>query len=101
MQERRGINRVKHQVKSVITVCDTLENIYVEVKDVSPLGMGIIAPNDCPDISGKDIIIITRTLIMYADVTRQVLNDDGTYTIGIQAKDFTPDAMQYIFERLG
>jgi len=70
MEERRNINRVDYQVKSVIVVCDTYEKYFVEVDNVSPLGMGITGPADLPDINGKDIIIVADTLIMYALVNR-------------------------------
>lgn len=100
MEERREINRVDYAVRSVIVVCDTCEKYYVDVKNVSPLGMGITAPADLPDILGKDIIIVADTLIMYADVNRQEVNPDGTIQIGISAKKFTPDVLQYLFDHI-
>lgn len=100
MEERREINRVEYKVKSVIVTCDTYDKYYVDVDNVSPLGMGITAPADMPDIVGKDIIIVADTLIMYADVTRQETNADGTFQIGIQARKFTPDVLQYLFEHI-
>ena len=39
MEERRQINRIEYETKSVIVVCDTQEKIYVKVQNVSPLGM--------------------------------------------------------------
>ena len=101
MEERRQINRVEYIAKSVIVVCDTEETIYVEVKNVSPLGMGIIMPADGPDIFGKDIIIVAETLIMYAEVNRQEKQEDGSYVIGIQAKKFTQDVLEYLFTHIG
>lgn len=101
MEERRQINRVEYLAKSVIVVCDTEETIYVEVQNVSPLGMGIVMPADGPDILGKDIIIVAETLIMYAEVNRQEKQEDGTYIIGIQAKKFTPDVLEYLFTHIG
>jgi len=100
MEERRQINRVEYIAKSVIVVCDTEETVYVEVKNVSPLGMGIVMPADGPDILGKDIIIVAETLIMYADVTRQEKQEDGSYVIGIQAKKFTQDVLEYLFTHI-
>ena len=76
MEERRQINRVQYIAKSVIVVCDTEETIYVEVENVSPLGMGIRMKADAPDILGKDIIIVAETLIMYAEVNRQEKQED-------------------------
>ena len=101
MEERREINRIEFRKKSVIVVCDTEEKIYVDVKDVSPLGMGIIMPADSPDLVGKDIIIVAQTLIMYATVTRMVKQEDGTYEVGIQAKEFSDEVLKYLFEHIG
>jgi hypothetical protein len=101
MEERRNINRVDYQVKSVIVVCDTYEKYFVEVDNVSPLGMGITGPADLPDINGKDIIIVADTLIMYALVNRQKKLDNGTFEIGIEAKKFTPDVLEYLFNHIG
>ena len=101
MEERRNINRVEYQVKSVIVLCDTYDKYYVDVDNVSPLGMGITGPEDLPDILGKDIIIVADTLIMYALVNRQKKRDNGTYEIGIEAKKFTPDVLTYLFEHIG
>ena len=39
MEERRRIDRVGYQAKSVIVVCDTGESIFVETRNVSPLGI--------------------------------------------------------------
>lgn len=101
MEERRQINRVEFTARSVIVLCDTLEKIYVKVKNVSPLGMGILLPAGSQDIKGKDIIIVAETLIMYAYVNRTVLNEDGTITAGIEAKKFTPDVLEYLFNSIG
>lgn len=101
MEERRQINRVEYIAKSVIVVCDTEETIYVDVQNVSPLGMGIRMSADAPDILGKDIIIVAETLIMYAEVNRQEKQEDGTYVVGIQAKKFTQDVLEYLFTHIG
>lgn len=101
MEERRNINRVEYKVKSVIVVCDTYDKFFVEVDNVSPLGMGITAPGDIPDIRDKDIIIVADTLIMYALVTRQDKMEDGSFQIGIHAKKFTPDVLEYLFNHIG
>lgn len=101
MNERRTINRVGYKVKSIIVTCDTFAKYYVDVENVSPLGMGIIAPAGTPDLLGKDIIIVADTLIMYADVARQIEKEDGTYEIGIKAKRFTPNVLGYLFEKIG
>lgn len=101
MEERRGINRVDYNVNSVIVMCDTFDKYYVEIDNVSPLGMGITAPVETPDIKGKDIIIVADTLIMYATVTRQKKLENGRFQIGIHAKKFSPEELDYLFNRIG
>lgn len=101
MEERRNISRVEYKVNGVIVLCDSFDKFYVEIDNVSPLGMGITAPADISDIDGKDIIIVSDTLIMYANVTRQEKQDDGRYQVGIQAKKFTPEVLSYLFEHIG
>ena len=101
MEERRQINRIEYEAKSVIVVCDTQEKIYVKVQNVSPLGMGIIMKEDRPDLLNKDIIIVADTLIMYAVINRQEKNAEGTYDVGIHAKQFTPDVLEYLFSHIG
>jgi len=101
MEERRQINRVEYIAKSVIVVCETQETIQVNVENVSPLGMGIRMTEDRPDLVGKDIIIVAETLIMYADVIRQEKQEDGSYIVGIQAKKFTQDVLEYLFTHIG
>ena len=59
----------------------------------------LLLPKDEND--GKDIIIVSDTLIMYANVTRQEKQDDGRYQVGIQAKKFTPEVLSYLFEHIG
>ena len=100
MEERRNISRVDYSAKGVVVVCDTGEKYMVETKNVSPLGMGIIMPADSPDIVGKDIIIVASTLIMYADVNRRAKNEDGTFTVGISARQFTPEVLRYLFDHI-
>ena len=101
MEERRKIHRVAYPTQSVIVVCETGQQYYVETENVSPLGMGLHVGKDTPNLEGKDIIIVACTLIMYSDVTRQEKRDDDSYTIGIKAKEFTPDVLQYLFDSIG
>ena len=101
MEERRKINRTEYHSNSVIVVCETEQKLYVEVENVSPLGMGVHAPADSPDILGKDIIIITETLIMYALVNRMEKLEDGSFIVGIEAKKFTDEVLKYLFEHIG
>jgi hypothetical protein len=97
MEERRRIDRVGYQAKSVIVVCDSGESIFVETCNVSPLGIAFTMPAGSPDLKGKDIIIVADTMIMYADVTRQ---EDGSFKVAISAKKFTPEVLQYLFEHI-
>ena len=101
MKEKRKISRVEYNAKSVIVVCDTQEKIYVEVENVSPLGMGIHLPAGSPDILGKDIIIVAESIIMYALVNRVDALEDGSFSIGIEGKKFTGDVLEYLFEHIG
>lgn len=101
MDERRNINRVNYKANSIIVLCDSNEKVIVEVDDVSPKGMGITSSGDIPDYTGKDIIIITDTLIMYAAITRQTKLDNGKTHMGIQAKQFTPQILEYLFDCIG
>ena len=52
------------------------------------------------DANGKDIIIVAETLIMYAEVNRQEKQEDGSYIIGIGAKKFTQDVLEYLFTHI-
>ncbi|MCR5273185.1 MAG: PilZ domain-containing protein [Lachnospiraceae bacterium] len=100
MEERRQINRVEYPTKSVIVVCDTMDKYFVETENVSPLGMGLKLDKSAPDLTGKDIIIVAETLIMYATVVRQETVEDGSYKVGIHAKRFTADVLQYLFDSI-
>ena len=77
MEERRGINRVDYRVKSVIVTCDTFEKFYVDAINVSPLGMGLLAPAGTPNLVGRQII-----------------------QLGIKARKFTPAVLKYLFEHI-
>ncbi len=99
--EKRKIGRVEFKAPSVIVLCDSGETLYVQVEDASPRGMGLWMKDDRPEIEGKDIIIVADTVIMYATVARVVKRDDGTYTVGISAKKFTPEVLDYLFKHIG
>lgn len=101
MEERRKIDRVKYPRKCVIVVCETGDSFVAETDNVSPLGMAIKMPADAPIIEGKDVIIVADTLIMYADVNRQVKAEDGSFEIGVGARKFTPEVMEFLFESIG
>ena len=99
--DKRKIGRVEFKAPSVIVICETGETLYVMVEDASPRGMGLWMKDDRPDIADKDIIIVADTVIMYATVARMVKRDDGTYTVGISAKKFTPEVLEYLFKHIG
>lgn len=101
MEERRKIDRVTYTAKSVMVICDTQEKLEVEVRNMSPMGMGVYMAPGSRDIVGKDIIIVTDTLIMYATVLRMDKQEDGGFIAGIEARRFTQDVLEYLFEHIG
>ena len=58
----------------------------------------IRAEADAPQLVGKDVIMVAETLIMYADVVRQVPMADGCWSIGLTARKFSKDVLQYLFD---
>lgn len=100
MEERRKLSRVEYPTKSVVVDVETGDKYFVETENVSPLGMGIHMDASVPNLVGRDIIIVAHTLIMYADVNRQVEREDGSFTVGISAKEFTPEVLTYLFESI-
>lgn len=101
MEERREISRVEYRTNGVVVICDTQEKIYVDVKDISPLGMGICVPEGHEGLLGKQVIIVAETLIMYAEVSREEKQEDGSTFIGVHAIKFTDDVLQYLFSHIG
>ncbi|MCR4924513.1 MAG: hypothetical protein K5931_10950 [Lachnospiraceae bacterium] len=99
--ERRKIQRVSFPTRSVLVDCDAQKTYYVKTENVSPLGMGIIADADIPNLVGKDVIVVAETMVMYADVNRQEKREDGSYILGVSARRFTDDVLQYLFEHIG
>ena len=96
--ERRTIGRVPFPSRGVIVVCDTQEVLHVGVRDLGPVGVGIRADADTPNLLGKDVIVVAETLIMYADIVRQDPLPDGSWSIGLAAKKFSKDVLQYLFD---
>lgn len=101
MEERREINRIEYKVQSVVVVCDTQEKFMVDVKNVSPLGMGLILPAEYPDILNQDVIVVAPTMIMYANVNRVEPDENGQMIAGVHAKEFSQDVLEYLQERIG
>lgn len=100
MEERRKVGRVSYDTRSVVVVCDTQQKIPARVINISPEGMAISIPAEMSDILGKDIIVVAETLIMYADVVRREEQQDGSILIGVNAKKFTDDVLEYLFQRI-
>lgn len=100
MEERRKINRISYEAKSVVVVRDSLEKIYADVVNLSPLGVAVKVPKETGKLLGKDVIIVAETLIMYADVIREDENADGTRTVALSAKKFTNDVLEYLFSHI-
>ena len=96
--ERRSIGRVPFPSRGVLVVCDSQEVLYVSVRDLGPIGVGICAEPDTPELKGKDVIMVAETLIMYADVVRQERLPDGSWSIGLAARKFSRDVLQYLFD---
>lgn len=98
--ERRAIGRVSFPSKGLLVVCDSQEVIRVSVRDLGPIGVGILADADTPLLIGKDVVMVAETLIMYADVVRQDPMADGAWSIGLAARKFTGEVLQYLFESI-
>lgn len=96
--ERRAIGRVAFPSRGVLVVCDTQEVLHVGVRDLGPIGVGIRAESDTRNLLGKDVIMVAETLIMYADVVRQDPLPDGSWSIGLAARKFSTDVLQYLFD---
>lgn len=101
MEERRRIDRVKYVANSVMVICDTQEKLQVQVENVAPMGMGVRMPSGSSNIVGRDVIIVTETLIMYATVIRMEKQADGSFLAGVEARKFSEDVLQYLFEHIG
>lgn len=100
MEERRRIGRVGYQANAVMVACDTQEKFFVHTQNASPMGMAVHMDADAPELVGKDVILVTDTFIMYADVKRQEKREDGSWIAGISARKFTEDVLQYLYDRI-
>ncbi|MBR5897766.1 MAG: hypothetical protein IKZ39_09165 [Lachnospiraceae bacterium] len=100
MVERRRIDRVSYKADSVIVVREDLKKIYAKVINLSPLGVAVTVDGDTPSLLGKDVIIVADTIIMYADVIREDPAEKGTKTVALNAKKFTGDVLEYLFEHI-
>ena len=100
MVERRRIDRVSYKADSVIVVREDLKKIYAKVVNLSPLGVAVTVDGDTPSLLGKDVIIVADTVIMYADVIREDVAENGAKTVALSAKKFTGEVLEYLFEHI-
>ena len=101
MEERRSINRIEFLANSVIVDRQTLEKFYGQVKNVSPLGIAITVDKRIPNLVGRDLIVVTETMIMYSEAVREDQELGVKKSVAFKAKKFTPDVLQYLFESIG
>jgi hypothetical protein len=100
IKERRQLNRVDYQSKSVIVLPDSAEKFVGTTKNISPLGIAICVPKDTPSLLGQSVIIVAETLIMYADAVREDPADNDQKLIAFTARKFTQEVLQYLFEHI-
>lgn len=100
IEERRKLNRVDYESKSVIVLPDTADKYIGTTKNISPLGIAIVVPKETPSLLGKSVIIVAETLIMYADAVREDEAPDGQRVVAFTAKRFTQDVLEYLFEHI-
>ena len=98
--ERRAIGRVSFPSQAVIVICDTEEVLHARVRDIGPIGVGAILDPGTKSILNKDVIIVAETLIMYADVVREQPLEDGSTIVGLAARKFPQNVLQFIFESI-
>ncbi|MBP3198052.1 MAG: hypothetical protein J6N21_13740, partial [Butyrivibrio sp.] len=74
---------------------------YGQVKNVSPLGIAITVDKRIPNLVGRDLIVVTETMIMYSEAVREDQELGVKKSVAFKAKKFTPDVLQYLFESIG
>lgn len=89
-----------YPAQAVAVVCDTQQVIRADVRDIGPGGVGLILPEDTPKLLGEDMILITDTVIMYADAIRQEQLEDGRWSVGLSARKFSGEVLQYLFDSI-
>lgn len=99
-EERRQSLRLHYRNQAIIVDCETMDRYQVKTYNMSPLGMGVSFKEDITNLKGKDVIVVTQTLIMYATIVR-VEKKESEYEAGISAKKFTPEVLEYLFESIG
>ena len=101
MEERRSINRIEFLANSVIVDRQTLEKHYGQVKNVSPLGIAITVDKRVPNLVGRDVIVVTETMIMYSEAVREDQELGAKKSVAFKARKFTSDVLEYLFEQIG
>ena len=71
--------------------------VEAQVTDVSPLGLSLTVAEDAPDLLNSNVIVATDTMIMYAQIVRRVPRKEGGWQLGVNARRFTPEIVQYLF----
>lgn len=99
-KERRQLNRVDYESKSVIVLPDTAEKYIGITKNISPLGIAISVPEDTPSFLNQKVIIVAETLIMYADAVREEEPVNGQRIVAFTARKFTQEVLEYLFEHI-
>lgn len=98
MEERRRYPRLEYHANSVLIEVKTGKKFLVQTQNMSPIGLGIVAPAGTPFLVGEVVIVLADTIVMYADVVRQEKKFDGSYDIGVSAKRFTAKAVEYLYK---
>ena len=101
MEERRSISRIEFLANSVIVDRQSLNKYYGQVKNVSPLGIAITVDKRIPNLVGRDLIVVTETMIMYSEAVREDQEIGAKKSVAFKAKKFTPDVLQFLFESIG
>lgn len=99
-KERRRLGRVAYSSAGIAVVCDTEAVIRVGVLDVGPSGASLILSAETADLTGKDLILIADTMIMYAGVVRQERLENGAWRAGLASRKFSRDVLQYLFDSI-
>ena len=96
-EEKRKVVRTEYKVNGVLVVCASHKAIYVDVINVSPLGVGMLVKEaDIKGLPDQDVVLVADTLIMFAKITHIQKRDDGLYEVGIHAKKFTEKVFNYL-----
>ena len=95
--EKRKINRIKYNVNGVMVVCASHQAVYIDVINVSPLGIGmLVKEKDIKGLADKEVVIVADTLIMFAKINHIQKREDGLFEVGVEARKFTENVFNYL-----